>query len=70
MKRLLVAGLAVLALQNPSTIRCEVHNVNFVRMGQAFPSGKCFDVYKHSYNEGLRVKTHEAWMPCREGAAP
>jgi hypothetical protein len=62
---MLLLGLALVALQNPSTIWCDVHNVNFVKMGTVIQNGKCYDLYKHSYNDGLKVKTHEALMACQ-----
>ena len=59
-RALLILALAAAAQQNPYSLWCDYHSVYFFKVGQEYPSGRCYDVYSHP----LGNTTHRATVPC------
>ena len=63
----LVLSVSVLAQQqNPPTVWCDYHNAAFLKGGQEFPSGVCYDIYRHTYyDQTCRCRReHRMTMKC------
>lgn len=57
---LLVAVLLVAAVA-PGSVWCDYHNVYAFWAGTEYPSGKCYDVFKHGYGS----TEHKLVSPCK-----
>lgn len=52
--------------QNPASVWCDYHSTYFFKAGVEYPSGVCYDVYKHTfYDPECRcTRTHKMVMRC------
>lgn len=51
--------------QNPYSIWCDYHGAYLFKSGTEYPSGVCYDVYKHTYYKDGRTYEHKATMKCK-----
>jgi hypothetical protein len=61
---LFVVSPIAIAADNPYSFWCDYHSERFTKTDREYPSGKCYDVYTHTYTENGRRLTHKAVLPC------
>lgn len=63
---LFTAGVALSQTGNPYSFWCDYHSTYFYKKTQEYPSGKCYDVYEHTFydSECRCTRTHRATMAC------